>query len=451
MNTITGNKIGTRVNVFINGTLHSKDCGVEEAADAFFSKILEVKNDPTDENVESLYVFLNENIRVARAGGFEYDLESGEAFMEGFNTPVPNDLLETVEEYVEKGYPVESIRNFWKLLMANPDKRVREDLFKFINEHDFTLTDKGYMVVYKTVDYLQKVEKDLAELVSNSYLKVKDTWKKSPSNFTVYKQTTRTIVGGYEEVDSDDGEYDLEGYDSYEEYLEEVGYEPEWVSEGTEQVWVEREEVSYDFRVTETETFDKWVAEETKEVEALGTLQEMQDKLDQIAEENKSVYTDKYSHTMRITLGTPVVMDREKCDADPREECSYGLHVGATKYVESFRGAYRRNSDENDSPVLVCMVNPMNVVAVPQYDSSKMRVTEYYPFARGTVQEGKINIVEQSFYEDDYSNVEEKVLAEMLEANRDEVRPTAINAEADDRDIEEYLSVLESRVVDLTA
>ena len=61
MNFITGNKVGSRVNVNINGKLHSKDCGVEEGAILFFKAVLEAKADPSDQNMNKLYEFLNKN------------------------------------------------------------------------------------------------------------------------------------------------------------------------------------------------------------------------------------------------------------------------------------------------------------------------------------------------------------------------------------------------------
>ena len=441
MNFITGNKVGTRVNVNINGMLHSKDCGVDEAAGKFFDAVLEAKADPSQENIDKLYEFLNKNIRIAKAGGFEFDIESGVTYMEGFNTPVPQDILETVEEYVEKGYPVKSITNFWKLLMANPDKRVREDLFKFISTHDFSITDEGYMVVYKTVDFLRKVEKDLASFASNSYLKIKDKWKESPKNYTIYKEwTTETYM-----AEEDHGYYDLEGFDDEDDFYDEFGYDPEWIEEMVE---VERTRRTFEYKFTKPDTLDKWLLA-GKDVEYVGSVQVIMDTLAEIEEENQSVYTDKHTHSMEIKLGVPVVMDRTECDADPKRDCSYGLHVGATKYVEQFRGVNRKNSDDEKSPVLVCLVNPMHVVAVPEYDHSKMRVAEYYPFARGLVKNGDIEIVENKYFPSDYKVHEEKELAEMLKANEDNVRPTALNAEEDDRDMEEYMKVLESRVIDL--
>jgi len=434
MNFIYGNKVGTRVNVSINGKLHSKDCGVDQVAQEFFSAVLKAKTDPSQENVDKLYEYLDKNIRIAKAGGFEFDIENNETYMKGFNTPVPQDILDTVEEYVEKGYPVESITNFWKLLMANPDKRVREDLFKFIQSHDFSLTDEGYMVVYKTVDFLRKVEKDLAEFASNSYLKIKDKWKESPKNYVVYKEWTTEYHMFEEEVCVEEGYYDE--FD-------------EWVEDEYETQEVEREVRTFEYKFTKPETLDKWLLA-NKDVEHVGNVQTIMDTLTEIEEENRSVYTDKYTHSMEIKLGELVKMDRTECDADPKRDCSHGLHVGATKYVEQFRGAFRRNSDSNESPVLVCLVNPMNVVAVPEYDHSKMRVTEYYPFARGLVVDGKIDIVENKYFPSDYKVHEEAELTKLLNANADNVRPTAMNAEEDERDMDEYMKVLESRVIDLT-
>lgn len=447
MNFITGNKVGTRVNVSINGKLHSKDCGVEEGAQKFFDAIIKAKTNPSQENVDALHVFLNENIRIAKAGGFEFDIETGITYMEGFNTPVPQNILDTVEEYTENGYPVTSITNFWKLLMANPDKRVREDLFKFIQEHDFSITDEGYMIVYKTVDFLRKVEKDLAEFASTTYLKIKDKWKEAPRNYEVYKLWTTETIVVEEEVEID--ECDDYGLD-YDVFVEEFGREPVFIEAEFETQEVEYEKRTFEYKFTKPDTLSKMIVD-GKDVEAVGNVQTLMDTLAEIEEENQSVYTDKHTHTMEIKLGVPVKMDRTECDADPKRDCSYGLHVGATKYVEQFRWVGRTNSDDQKSPVLVCLVNPMHVVAVSEYYHSKMRVSEYYPFARGFVKQGEIDIVENKYFPSDYKVHEEAELAEMLRANEDELRPTAINAEEDDREVDEYLKVLEKRVIDLAS
>jgi len=392
MNLIFGNKVGTKVNLFINGTLHSKECGTDEGANVFFKEILKVKADPTDENVDGLYVLLNKNIRIAKMAGFEYDVKTGETFMDGFNTPVPELLVETIKDYLDNNFPIESITNFWKLLMANPDHRVREDLFKFIATHDFSLTEKGYMIVYKTVDYMNMNTNDVASFVSNAYLKVRKDWGTSASKYVVYKNFT-----------------------------EEIGED-------------------FELKLTKKVTFNKWDVE-AKGVKLVGNLNDLQKNLDNLIEDNSSVFTDLHTHKMEIKLGEPVKFERTECDSDPTIDCSYGLHVGATNYVQRFANS--------DSVVLVCLVNPMNVMAVPQYDHSKMRVCEYYPFALATFEDRKIDIIEQKFFEYDYVSHEEEELKLLLASKEEDVRERSYNAPEDERDYDEYLTILEARVIDL--
>lgn len=395
MKNIQAVKVGNVVNVSINGKLHKKNCGNNEEAQELYRLVLIAREDPSDENIKAIRMYLNEKTRVAYLCGLETDLETGEAFLAGFNTPIPSTLLEVIKEYHENQYPLDAIINFWKLLMVNPDKRVRESLFKFITTHDFVLTDKGYMVVYKAV-YHKDVQKSsevqiFEEFVSNKYLFVKKEWKTNPNRYVVYKN------------------------------LEDNSLE-----------------------ITKMVTAEKWDAKE-RGIEILGKLGELYEAI--INAENKEeelvMYTDMHSRTMNIQLGTPVKMERHECDSDPARDCSYGLHVGATKYVESFAN--------KGSVVLVCLVNPAHVVAVPEYDHSKMRVAEYFPFAVATYQDGKIDIVENAYYEDDYCEYELQEIEKAIEMVKAEEKPycAAKGAEEEQRPMSELLKMLETRLVDL--
>ena len=273
--------------------------------------------------------------------------------------------------------------------MINPDKRVRTDLFKFIKTHDFVLTDTGYMLVYKAVAYKERQANDLAEFVTNQYLFVKKDWKCSPNKYMVF----RTIA---------DGSYGM----------------------------------------TKVQTAEGW-DEKEKGVEFIGKLGDLNAKLDSISAESETAYTDKHTHTMVIKLGVPVIMPRHNCDSDPKVDCSYGLHVGATKYVENFA--------DDGNAVLVCLVNPANVVAVPEYDHSKMRVSEYFPIALATYTDGKINIVEQKYFESDYQSHEESALEEMIAKVQADEKPlaAALKAEEEDRPFAELQRIIETRLLDL--
>jgi len=393
MKNINAVKQGTIVNVSINGKLYKKICASLKQADELFHSVLKAKENPSEENIKALRCYLNEKLRIAILAGLETDPDTGEVYLAGFNTPIPLKLVEVVKEYHENGYPLEAILNFWKLLMINPDKRVRESLFDFITTHDFVLTDKGYMVVYKAVYYRDEAntEQSFGEFISNQYLHVKKDWKCSPNKYVVYKQ------------------------------LDDAGT----------------------LGITKIETAENW--DSNKDVEILGKLGDLFDSIFNTTDvkDNTPVYTDMHTRTMNIVLGQPVYMERKECDSDPAIDCSYGLHVGATKYVEHF--------GLGTSVVLVCFVNPANVVAVPQYDHSKMRVSEYFPFAFASYKDKKIDIIEQAYFESDYCTYEQEELEKQIanvQANELPIA-TAINAEEESRPMSELMKILETRLVDI--
>lgn len=82
-------------------------------------------------------------------------------------------------------------------------------------------------------------------------------------------------------------------------------------------------------------------------------------------------YTDARTRSMKIKIGEVVKMDRTACDSDPNSECSRGLHIGNRAFGYSGFG----------NTTIVVIVNPMNVVAVPNHRANKMRVCEYFPLA----------------------------------------------------------------------
>ena len=394
--TINGVIFGNIVKVFINGRLRSKACDTKETAKAFYRMILDVQADPTEEGINSILCYLNEKLRVGMECGLEADLETGEVYMAGFNTPVPEKLVEVAKDYHENGFPMKSIMNFWTLLMLNPDLRVRKSLFDFIGTHDFSLTDEGYMIVYKAVFYKQE-DKDtkLAEFISNSYLHVKKDWDTSPKKYVVY-------------TDLQTGEHHF----------------------------------------TKKRTIKKWDLDK-KNVQVIGNLDGLYKNLtlEAVADE-ESTYTDMYSKSMNIEVGVPVIMPRTECNADPANECSYGLHVGATKYVEKFASWY--GSGNKKRAVLVCYVNPAHVVAVPDYDNSKMRVSQYFPFAVATYdgEAKKIDMIEQSYFPSDYTTYEKKELTKMVKEVQAGEAPieTALTAEEEVRPMSELQKIIEDRL-----
>jgi hypothetical protein len=390
-------KIGKTINIQINGQLRKKVCDTHETADEIFKFIMSVKDAPSDQDIKKVFAFLNEKTRIAMKCGLETDPDTGEIYLAGFNTPVPMTLVEVIKDYHENNYPMDAILNFWKLLMLNPDKRVRTSLFDFINTHDFVLTDSGYMVVYKAVAYRDDKKQFgnniLSEFITNSYLHVKKDWQTSPRRYVVYR--------------------DLD---------------------------------TLKLHITKTKTAENWDLEE-KNVDILGNLNEMFENLEDFTvEEEDAPYTDKWSKTMKIKLGETIHMNRNECDSNPERDCSYGLHVGATSYVERF--------GNSGDAILVCYVNPAHVVAVPDYDHSKIRVSQYFPFALANYENRKIDIIEQKYFESDFTEYEVSELEKMVAKVQEEELPIVTSGKFEDeqetRSMEELEKIIENRLISIT-
>ena len=93
-----------------------------------------------------------------------------------------------------------------------------------------------------------------------------------------------------------------------------------------------------------------------------------------------TIYTDHHSGTTRIMIGRMVTLDRSKCDCDSSVECSRGLHLGGTSWLEQH---YFGNVG------LVCLVNPVDIVAVPWQTAEygKLRCCAYLPIAEAQYDE----------------------------------------------------------------
>lgn len=78
-------------------------------------------------------------------------------------------------------------------------------------------------------------------------------------------------------------------------------------------------------------------------------------------------YVDMYTRTIKQQVGSLVSMEVDMVDPDRNRDCSAGLHVASVEYASSFGG----------TAILVGIVRPEDVVAVPYYDNTKIRVCAY--------------------------------------------------------------------------
>jgi len=277
--------------------------------------------------------------RIADISGlFEYD-EEGITYLKGFKQPMPKLLVEALLDAhynPNSNYTVNSLVNFWKYLLLNPDKHVRTGLFQWIKTGKFAITEDGNIISYRNVDIMKSAtNKKLQDFISESWTKVKK-WKKSCKNYSVYN--------------GDDSGY----------YVLEKGKD-----------------------VKEPSIFE-------------GNLAELYSDLD--TEEDITIYTDNYTHTMEIKLGEVVSMNRAECDNDPSGSCSRGLHQKSAAHGWNF-----------GSNALVCLVNPYHVVAIPSYDTSKFRTCQYLPISKAEVSNYSIVEFDPGTYDLPYNGLESLV------------------------------------------
>jgi len=134
--------------------------------------------------------------RVADISGiFEMD-DNGIVYMKGFEHSMPKIMIDAVLDahYNPKSeYTVSSLLNFWRYLLLNPDKHVREGLFQWIRTGKFAITEDGNIIAYRNVDVKQEgSNKKLQDFVSENWAKVK-RWKKSPKNYIVAKENSGNL------------------------------------------------------------------------------------------------------------------------------------------------------------------------------------------------------------------------------------------------------------------
>lgn len=81
-------------------------------------------------------------------------------------------------------------------------------------------------------------------------------------------------------------------------------------------------------------------------------------------------YRDIFSGKFNNTPGSEIEMPRRDVDNNPANHCSAGFHVGALGYVRDF--------GRNDGKIVICCVDPADVVSVPEdHNCQKMRVCKY--------------------------------------------------------------------------
>jgi hypothetical protein len=270
---------------------------------------------------------------------FETD-EDEYLYLKGFNTPIPKLLCEKLLEAHYKPNPkftTDSLLNFWKWVLLNPNPKAQSDLFDWFATGEFSITESGMIVAYRCVDIKKKSDKqELYEFASQQYLKIKNQ-KKSPKNYEIYEEN---------------GEYTC----------------------------VE---------------FSKVLLQTSEHV---GNLNDIYLNSTE-SEENETIYTDHHTKSTNIKIGIPVSMPRENCDPDSSVSCSYGYHAMNPSYGLRY-----------GEVAIMILINPMNVVAVPDYDKTKFRCCEYFPIGKVEMNGDKIDSFDEGTFDLEYNKYTANVL-----------------------------------------
>lgn len=234
---------------------------------------------PTPDTETAILEQLNPRLRMARK--LNLDVKDGHLYLRGDGCPVPEDILPTLEEYVENGWNNTPIINFIKRLALNPSDHVRAHLFTFARKHGIQLNQDGFLILYKAVAMKDLSEHDYTGRVTQEYLRLRKL-NLNPNDTLVVKKNDDVV----------------------------------FMHPGT------------------------WEPEDAKGEDALGTVLGIFQNIDAHIPKKRTIYTDKHTKTMEIGLRQLVRMPREKVDPNTNNSCSYGLHVGTHSYVKKFGAAH---------------------------------------------------------------------------------------------------------------
>tara|TARA_R110002020_G_scaffold103752_3_gene243104 strand:- start:15260 stop:16132 length:873 start_codon:yes stop_codon:yes gene_type:complete len=91
-------------------------------------------------------------------------------------------------------------------------------------------------------------------------------------------------------------------------------------------------------------------------------------------------FKDLWSHSFDNSVGSTCEVPRSDVDSNRDRGCSNGLHVGAIDYAAQYGGIDLKDRDDDDdgNNIVICKVNPMDVVSVPTCSRfQKLRCCKY--------------------------------------------------------------------------
>lgn len=216
----------------------------------------------------------------------DFEVKGKTIYLKGTSRSIPELLINKFSEVVGRHRDVEhlddletelldddeyqGLKNFFMWCCLNPRAEVANSLYDFLSKNGMKITKQGFFVALRNVVEVNKNDDTkIVDFVTNAYNKVKAVWKKSPSNYEVWRDFN----------------------DPLNFQLLKVG----------------------EFNTTDRETAVSYVGNLTTLYLDLPNMKENR-------------YTDNWTRTFDIRIGQVVSMPSSKCDWSTQDCARAGLH-----------------------------------------------------------------------------------------------------------------------------
>lgn len=188
-----------------------------ENADEIYAAAQQLRKKDTEEYRERLRNLLDPHYREVVMGDLERD-NMGNLYLEGFNQPLGEGMVSLIKDHHDQDLSTDPFKEFWKRLQLNPNEKAREDFFEYVRDFGLTITDEGYVILYKAVDRNPHadLDNDFVEFVGQEYLKHQMMRsKEAPEDVFVVEDED----GEYAIVEEEASSTDLPGGDDAVDFL----------------------------------------------------------------------------------------------------------------------------------------------------------------------------------------------------------------------------------------
>ena len=148
-------KTNNTLTLYIKGESKPRVLQVDKRTGEILS-IIDKINNATSKELDSLMHEFLQFIAPIRWIAFKDDRfllsdDSKLYLREDQSTPIYGYLAKKIIEFIEEGYPVEYLINFWKNCLANPRQDAVNELFEFLESNKIPITPEGTFIAYKKV------------------------------------------------------------------------------------------------------------------------------------------------------------------------------------------------------------------------------------------------------------------------------------------------------------